>query len=188
MREEIRRDLTRSSAILRQVVFPALQRQCADFQGREIVVLPLPLANTVLIHDLDVLAGIDAYQRSPDGLRAIAARVQYGRSYRTFTVRASRPAGEVVTELQKRVQHLSEHQDGYLAPFWMVHAYVDQENNILLSLAVVKTHEFYLWMAQQALLGRTFPTKHSKDGEGFLVVPWDDYATSQNYFFTTPQT
>src|SRR5258708_926710 len=122
MRDDVQRDFQRSARALHEVVLPALQKVCPDFQGMQFEVLFDH--QDQLHHDLDTIAGIDAYLRSPLALRTIAARVQYGYPYRTFTIRAARPQQHAVTELQKRLSQLAGRDTGTLYPYWTVHAYL----------------------------------------------------------------
>ncbi len=187
MSNDVKRDFDRSVTALRTVVFPVLQQHCADFRDMEVMVLPR--AGDPLYHDLDVIAGIDAYQRSQSALRTIAARVQYvayGRPYRTFTIRTSRPHQHAATELKKRLSQLAGRDAGFLYPYWTVHAYLSQEGTALYSVALVKTSELYFWIAQCSAQGESFAIRSSPDGEDFLVVPWDHYRSSGNFFFEYP--
>lgn len=186
MRDEVQRDFERSARALRDVVFPALQTSCPAFQGMEVEVL-LDHHNP-LQHDLDTIAGIDAYLRSPLALRTIAARVQYGYPYRTFTIRVARPQ-QALTELQKRLSQLASRESGALYPYWSVHAYLSLDGTRLSCAAIAKTSELYLWMVQQFAnrdprdLRWPFETRISHGQERFIIIPWDAYRASGNYFF-----
>jgi hypothetical protein len=186
MRSEIRGDFERSARALRDVVFPALQASCPDFHSMEIEVLSHHRDR--LHHDLDTIAGIDAYLRSPLVLRTIAARVQYGGSHRTFTIRVARP-NHAVTELQKRLNQLAGRDSGMLYPYWTLHAYLSADGTTLARAGLAKTSELYFWIAQQFATRDPherrgpFASKVSREKERFLVVPWDTYRISGHYFF-----
>ncbi|HZO74013.1 MAG TPA: hypothetical protein VFB60_17560 [Ktedonobacteraceae bacterium] len=186
MRDEVRSDFERSVRVLRDIVFPTLRLSCPDFQGMEIEVL---LHHRDRLHyDLDTIAGIDAYLRTPLGLRTIAARVQYGGLHRTFTIRVARPK-QAVTELHKRLSQVASRDSGTLYPYWTLHAYVTADGSRLSHAGLAKTSELYVWLAQQfALLDPREPheplmSRFSREGERFLVVPWDIYRASGHYFF-----
>lgn len=186
MKFEMRPGFARSARALRNVVFPPLQRCCPDFQGMEVEVLSHHRDR--LHHDLDTIAGIDAYLRSPMVLRTIAARVQYGSSHRTFTIRVARPNG-AVTELQKRLSQIAGRDTGMLSPYWTLHAYLSPDGTVLARAGLAKTSELYFWIAEQLARREPhearypFATKYSGEKERFLIVPWDTYRNSGNYFF-----
>ena len=186
MRDEVQSDFERSARVLRNIVFPTLQATCPDFQGMEVEVLLHHRDR--LHHDLDTIAGIDAYLRSPLVLRTIAARVQYGGDHRTFTIRVARP-NHAVTELQKRLSQLAGRDSGMLYPYWTLHAYLSPDGTMLARAGLAKTSELYFWIAQQFANRdprnprEPFTSKVSRDNERFLIVPWDTYRTSGNYFF-----
>lgn len=186
MRDDIQRDFDRSARALRDVVFPFLTTVCPAFQDMEVEVLLHH--RDQLHHDLDTIAGIDAYLRSPLALRTIAARVQYGHPYRTFTIRAARPQ-KALTELQKRLSQLAGRDTGTLYPYWSIHAYLSLDGTKLSCVALAKTSELYFWIAQQCAqkdpsdLRGPFEMKMSREKERFLVVPWDLYRASGHAFF-----
>ena len=186
MRDEIQHGFERSACALRDVVFPALQISCPDFQGMEVEVLLHHQDR--LHHDLDTIAGIDAYLRSSQALCTIAARVQYGHPHRTFTIRVARPH-QALTELQKRLSQLASRETGVLYPYWSVHAYLSLDGTRLLCAAVAKTSELYLWIAQQYAIWDQrdprgpFKSKVSREKERFLIVPWDTYRASGHSLF-----
>lgn len=189
MRDEVQRDFERGARALRDIVFPALKTSCPDFQGMEVEVLLHH--RDQLHHDLDTIAGIDAYLRSPLALRTIAARVQYGCPYRTFTIRIARP-NHAVTELQKRLSQLAGRDTGTLYPYWSVHAYLSADGTRLSCVAVAKTSELYFWIAQQCANRdprhprEPFKSKVSRENEHFFIIPWDAYRDSGHYFFEYP--
>jgi hypothetical protein len=189
MRHKVQRDFERSARALRDIVFPALLASCPDFHGMEIEVLSHHRDR--LHHDLDTIAGIDAYLRSPLVLRTIAARVQYGGAHRTFTIRVARP-NHAVTELHKRLSQLAGRDTGMLYPYWTLHSYLSSDGSTLARAGLAKTSELYFWIAQQFVNRdprdprEPFTSKVSREQERFLIVPWDDYRASGHYFFEYP--
>ena len=121
--------------------------------------------NNVLIL-LDTLSGIDYIRENENGLQGIAARVQWGNNWNTFTIRKERHTGNK-TEYQKRMEQI---ENGYFYPFFTLQAYFNNRvENRLLSIAVIKTKELY-----------NFINKHPekvitrKSDNFFYIVKWID--------------
>jgi len=115
---------------------------------------------------MDIKSGIDYIKSDSNGLQGIAARVQWESNFDTFTIRANRCTGNK-TELEKRLYQI---KNGYLYPYLTLQAYFDcRNNNILLSIAVIKTFDLYN-------LYKTQPTLfycNSSDND-FVYVHWND--------------
>ena len=91
--------------------------------------------NEILIK-LDTACGIDYIRENETGLQGIAARVQWGRPWNTFTIRKERHTGSK-TELEKRLEQIKK---GYFYPAFTLQAYFDNRiNNNCLSVGVVQT-------------------------------------------------
>lgn len=82
--------------------------------------------NEILIL-MDTKSGIDYIREDTNGLQGIAARVQWGRAWNTFTIRTARHTGSE-TELEKRLYQID---NGYFYPAFTMQAYFD---NRLLSI------------------------------------------------------
>ena len=96
-------------------------------------------SNEILIL-LDKLSGIDYIRQNENGLQGIAARVQWGKNWDTFTIRSKRHTG-TKTELEKRLYAI---ENGYFYPAFTLQAYFDnRQTNNLLSIAVIKTIDLY---------------------------------------------
>lgn len=96
-------------------------------------------SNEILIL-LDKLSGIDYIRQNENGLQGIAARVQWGKNWDTFTIRSKRHTG-TKTELEKRLYAI---KNGYFYPAFTLQAYFDnRQTNNLLSIAVIKTIDLY---------------------------------------------
>lgn len=119
MNPEVAAALTKSAAAFRDVVWPTL---AADLGGGDLVPVE-SVASAAFAKDLDVLAGVDAWQVvRPSGMRPLASRVQAGWGrINTFTIRYSLRSG-ARTEIDKRIDAI---RDGYLYPAITVQAYLD---------------------------------------------------------------
>jgi hypothetical protein len=146
LRDEVRRDREQSSAAFERVVWPVVQKQCGELRGSALRLVE-GQANERIAYELDVCAGIDAYQRTSYGLRGIGSRVQWGINYYTFTVRVSRPSG-ALTEYRKRLITLKRRHEGFLYPYWTIQSYISEpgENGTLLAVGVAKTVELYQYI------------------------------------------
>lgn len=89
---------------------------------------------------MDKVSGIDYIRQDKHGLQGIAARVQWGKNWDTFTIRSARHTG-TQTELEKRLYQI---KNGYFYPKFTLQAYFDNRiDNQLLSIAVIKTVDLY---------------------------------------------
>jgi len=92
--------------------------------------------------DLDLLAGIDAWQiqHSPTAMRGIASRVQWGGCHESFSIRTKLPSGSE-TEFQKRLRAIQNIDDGHLYPHLTIQSYLNRREGQLLAAAAVKTKD-----------------------------------------------
>ena len=89
---------------------------------------------------MDQVSGIDLIRQNEKGLQGVAARVQFGSNFKTFTIRSKRHSG-AKTELEKRIEQIEQ---GYFYPAFTMQAYFDSRDSLkLLSIAVVKTIDLY---------------------------------------------
>lgn len=120
MREDVARDLSRSAAAFKDVVWPLLGPKMGGGQ-----VIPVESVSTSgFSKDLDIKAGIDAWVTYGNThMRGIASRVQWvrGRPFKTFTVRMARLTG-AKTEYEK--QRLRIATPGAIFPYFTVQAYM----------------------------------------------------------------
>lgn len=122
MRTEVVRDLGDSAHDFLRVVWPAVSRLMQG--GRIDPVETTAIKN--LQRDLDVLAGIDAWQMVDQQgvMRGVASRIQWGdKSWDTFTLRKDRPNG-ARTEVEKRMAAYTRPDEGWLMPTITVQAYI----------------------------------------------------------------
>jgi hypothetical protein len=185
VRDDVRRDRDQSSMAFVRVVWPVIQAHCPELRGSVLRMVEGSRENPIA-SDLDVCAGIDAYLRAPLGLRGISSRVQWGMDYRTFTVRIERPNG-AMTEYIKRLTTIRRVHEGFLYPYWTIQAYVERPGGKLLSVAVAKTIELYLYIEQCKQSGRPCHERPAGNGgERFLYVEWEHYRQAGNYLFVYP--
>lgn len=121
--------------------------------------------NDVLIL-LDSFSGIDYIRKDDVGLQGVAARVQWGKSWNTFTIRSKRCSG-THTELEKRLNQIEK---GYFYPAFTLQAYFDnRKNNNLLSIAIIKTIDLYnLYLYNPKCF------KKRKSDNEFVYIHWDE--------------
>lgn len=114
----------------------------------------------------DTKSGIDYIRENNDGLQGIASRVQWGKSWESFTIRYARHTG-TETEFEKRKRQI---KDGYLYPAFTLQAYFDNRaDNNLLSIAVIKTIDLYKFTDEYPEL-----VKYRNSDNKFAVIYWRD--------------
>ena len=118
---------------------------------------------------LDTRAGIDAILDHPKyGLLGIGIRIQYGRDYRTFTIRKQRES-QAKTEYAKHADAMLE--DAITTKF-NIHAYVDEKTGMILSAAIALTRDIYDCIDQNLCEVRV--TGNDQIGQAtFYVVDWN---------------
>lgn len=131
--------------------------------------------DTHLAKMFDQYAGIDAIQVVNNQLRAVAIRVQWGKSWDTFTIRYKRKSG-TKTEYQKRAEAILNDR-GYLYPYLTIQAYLDKrgEATRILSCGVVKTKDLYQYMFKNMPY---LETRNCPEGNLFLHVKFSDLKMS----------
>ena len=141
-----------------------------------------------LRRSLDMLAGIDGYHVTSDGMRGVSCRVQDAtKSWDTFTVRYRRTTG-TETEYAKTRRHIDEVEKGWAVSALTIQAYV--KSGSLLGAGVVRTRDLYTavntWHDGWPLVGgeRDLPNRSTARGgpyleinrydrNTFIVVPWN---------------
>lgn len=120
--------------------------------------------NDVLIK-IDTNSGIDYIREDDNGLQGIAARVQWGAAWNTFTIRSERHT-RTPTELKKRLNQI---ENGYFYPAFTLQAYFDNRiTNNLKSIAMIKTVDLYMLYTKKQYL---FSTRRSDNQ--FVYVKWE---------------
>lgn len=141
MRQDVARDLTKSSQAFLTLVWPAISHMAGG--GR---MTPVELVTDKGFSNvLDAMAGIDAWQVIDHSsvLRGIASRVQFSdKSWETFTIRYARQNG-ATTEYEKRLRAIKHHDMGFLYPHLTVQAYVSTDLEKLVAAAVVRTADLF---------------------------------------------
>src|SRR5947207_2449652 len=110
MRDNRMHDLSDSAFDMQRLVWPAIAPWCG---GGEFYPVESK-ADVSLAQDLDILAGIDGFQKIQQKcvMRGIASRIQWAdKAWDTFTIRKSRSSG-ADTELKKRLYALAHRNDG----------------------------------------------------------------------------
>lgn len=185
MRSDVARDLEQGSKDFLSLVWPVL----SGLVGAGEVVPVESVSDQGMKRDLDVLAGIDAWQVVDRlGMRGIASRVQpvprYTPAYNTFSIRRTRSSG-AETEYTKRLRALSDGR-GWLCPHLTIQAYVTHCHEILLSAAAVRTQDLFahvkacvegvpddvLLSKERKKSGCCYLRQNHGDGNTFIAVPW----------------
>ena len=183
MRSDVARDLQKSSHDTARDTLPTLINNCPEFRCDGFGLVEGEHSTDHLRKRLDTLAGIDAYICWLKGMQGIAVRNQYGKNWRTFTIRLRRP-NETITEYEKRLYTIEHKDEGFLFPYWTVQAYFTEPGGKLLSVGVAKTEELYLYVQRRELGGWRFPRRFAGNGgEEFLYVRWDAYNISSKRYF-----
>lgn len=167
MRPDVSRDLSDSARDFVDVVWPAINHLCGGGDILPVEAITTDKAKTML----DQTAGVDAWQvlRDPSAMRGISSRVQWGEvPYNTFSIRLSRSTG-AATEFEKRFLAITNGDRGYLYPHLTIQAYLRSHGGPLLSAAVVKTADLFLFANEYR---DSLQIRLAPDGNQFLVVPW----------------
>jgi len=115
---------------------------------------------------LDTRAGVDLMFARQEGLYGVASRVQWGKSYDTFTIRTKRSSG-VDTELQKRIRQINT---GAIYPKWTMQMYCNERGEDKpLSIGICLTSDLYHFIVNNR---RRCWENTNNDGTSFVAVPW----------------
>lgn len=124
----------------------------------------------------DTYAGIDAVHVWRNNVRGVAVRVQWGKNYKTFTIRYKRHTG-APTEYAKRLSAIRGN-DGALYPYLTIQAYADKRSaGNLLGYAIVKTADLYEYVENRLSSDPYWESVHSNvcpEGNTFLWVSFDE--------------
>jgi hypothetical protein len=169
--DDVRRDLSASASDFLRVVVPAIR----DLIGPGRITPVESTAPADLRRDLDILAGIDAWQMvdSEGRMRGIASRIQWGnRVWRSFTVRLERPNG-LKTEKDKRIDAFLRPAGGWLLPALTVQAYLTwpKPGGTLIEAGVIRTSDLLDHMIRNPC---ERPLRNPEDGVMFEPYFWDD--------------
>lgn len=178
MNARILSSLSDSASDFQNIVWPEISKVPLVSGG---ILKPVEAANEkVLKNELDILAGIDAWQllTAPATVRGIASRVQWGNCYKTFTIRVGLPTGGE-TEFQKRRYAIENKNDGHLYPHITIQAFLECRKGRFLAAAAIKTED--LIKAAARLMGtdiqntrsQSYGLRCSPDKTTFLYMRWD---------------
>ena len=170
--DEVRRDLSASAQDFLRVVIPAIR----PLIGRGRIEPVESTAPEGLRRDLDILAGIDAWQMVDEHgrMRGLASRIQWGDNWRSFTVRLERPNGSK-TEKEKRISAFLQPQAGWLLPALTIQAYLTRPKpgGHLIEAGVIRTADLLDHMIRNPC-----PRARRDPEDGVMFEPyfWDDLA------------
>jgi len=125
----------------------------------------------------DQISGIDAwYIENENGIRGIASRVQWGKNYRTWTVRMKTIFGGR-TEYQKLTNAI---ENDWLYPYWTVQAYLTKtKRKRLLDVGKCKTEDLIEYMQEnKELLETRLKTANIGRPNPFCYIFWDELLDS----------
>jgi hypothetical protein len=172
-------NLYQSAADFQSIVWPALSVD-PRFGGGDLRSVEATTTEQ-FADELDTLSGIDGWQIMRDlrVMRGLASRVQWGRDYRSFTVRCARASG-AETEFAKRLNAIRDRSEGYLFPHWTIQAYLDERGGRLLSAAAVPTERLIEQIERLRSWGRLenasdsrYGLRTDESGTGFYYVSWE---------------
>lgn len=136
-------------------------------------ILSIENSGNEILDMFDKYSGIDAIQITKDSqIRTMACRVQWtDRPWNTFTIRYKRSSG-ARTEFEKRMDAIDNDK---LYPQLTMQAYFSNNDDKLLSLAIVETRNLYKSIVCDGQINTSVARKKTafEDGNVFLVVPWD---------------
>lgn len=172
--------LSKSAADFHNVVWPVASQ--LPLVGGGILRPVEAVATAEFKDDLDLLAGIDAWQvdRGIPMVRGLASRVQWGGRYDTFSIRYRLASGQP-TEFAKRLISIRNKNLGHLFPQLTVQAYLDHQGGNLLSCAVVETEALFAvaedmdgkGIFQSSRHPDKFGVRTLPDGTEFIYLHWD---------------
>ena len=158
MSRRFEQDATRSIRAFAQFVSPVLQ---TAFNAKRIE--PTENHGDTLATLLDRLAGIDgAIVDGNNEILLYASRVQFGKNYKAFSIRFSRPSG-AMTEYEKLARAI---QRNSVRPAVHVQTFVDDGEHCA-DVGIVKTCDLIAFLSKHQNQRRT-----SKTGEDFLYAEW----------------
>lgn len=156
--------LQRSMSDSKEHLFPTLEKV---LDGELIVIEGDDINETKRL--LDTMAGIDLFAVNPiKGMRGVASRLQWGKAWRTFTIRKERESG-TKTEYEKRKYAI---ENGYLYPRITMQAYIDHKQNIV-TIGIAYTEDIIRCIDNgNCKIRRTGADQ--KGQASFYVVEWDE--------------
>jgi len=171
------KDMDDSAYDFMRVVWPVIKKPIG---GGQLVSVESVISNISFIKDLDIYAGIDAFQiqKLNNRMRGIGSRVQWdnpnyppNKDWHTFTIRKSRSSG-ATTEYEKRIKAI-DGDGNFLWPSITVQAYVTKRRTgTLINTAVVDTKAMFDFIKA----GKAEVKENNDDGNKFYRVDWEQLA------------
>lgn len=170
MRDEVRNDLGDSAHDFLRVVWPSIRSSVGGGELRPVE----SVTSQGFQADLDQLAGIDAWQIiDKSGIRGISSRIQWikpgAKVWNTFTIRKTRRSG-ARTEWDKRIDGIVNREKGFIAPYLLVHAYIETPRRVgpLLYAAVCRVDDLFEF-ASDNHRGSVWDERKAPDGNTFAA-------------------
>ena len=117
---------------------------------------------------LDMNCGIDYLLHRSSLVFGLASRVQYGKNWRTFTIRQMRETA-VKTEYEKRKSAIAV---GGIVPKYDMQMYVDRDKEEILGLAIAKTADIIEFI-ERGYAEEKFTGINQVGRAKFYVCDWD---------------
>ena len=117
-----------------------------------------------IVKILDKICGIDALSKDGNIIYTISNRIQYGKSYNSFTIRHTTGNGSTNTEYKKRKLAI---ENGGLYPEYIIQSYIDYCGS-LLSIGIAKTINIIKYIDDEQPELKT----NLQDGSLFYPIFW----------------
>lgn len=128
-------------------------------------ILTTELQDSALATALDTKAGVDGIIVTDDGqIFNFASRVQFGKNYKAFSIRRTRPTGEM-TEFSKLTR---AQKTGAAMPFVHIQTFVAEDNQSAV-VAIAPTRNLISYIVNHADQWRK-----NFSGETFYFAPWQE--------------
>lgn len=143
--------LTQSTEDFRKYVEPQLYNS-GLFNPADSYVVSCEGSTDDLRAKMDMYAGIDmcTIDNKHNCVQGIASRIQYGRCYRSFTIRTITDNGNLETEFMKRATAI---KNGDMYPTWTIQAYVyphdSDDTKLQCTVGVIRTTELFSYIIDQ---------------------------------------
>ena len=167
----VRREIEDSARDFKNIVFPEIKHMLVNEEyGCEWASTEACFGNRMATL-LDIKAGVDSLIYGGgtgfQGIRFIATRVQWGITYRTFTIRKERFDGRR-TEYEK---YCSGIEHSFVYPYWFIQAYLTEKEGRLLEVGIAKVEDIVECIQREP---EWLSVKKGPDAY-FYVIPWDEF-------------
>ena len=127
---------------------PAMKQIPKIFFNDKCQITSIEKNKNIILNKLDTKSGIDWIAENENHIITIAARIQFGDNYRTFTIRKERKTA-TKTELEKRKEAI---ENGFLYPLYTCQCYFTNNYNFLAALVTYDGGEIFLFLEAAALV------------------------------------